>query len=82
MNNNDIKDMEFEKALAELEKIVVGLESGTISLKDSVEMYERGIALKNRCEGLLEHARLTVEQISSEHNESENKSDDDKELLL
>ena len=68
MNNEDIKDMEFEQSISELEKIVVGLENGTISLKDSVSMYERGIALKNRCESLLEDARLTIQQVSADLN--------------
>ena len=68
MSNEDVKSMEFEQAISELEKIVAGLENGTISLKDSVNMYERGSALKNRCESLLEHARLTVQQISGDPN--------------
>lgn len=68
MKNEDIKDMEFEQSISELEKIVVGLENGTISLKDSVSMYERGIALKNRCESLLEDARLTIQQVSADLN--------------
>ena len=68
MKNEDIKDMEFEQSISELEKIVVGLENGTISLKDSVSMYERGIALKNRCESLLEDAMLTIQQVSADLN--------------
>ncbi len=55
--------MTFEQALAELEKIVGQLESGQAPLEQSIEMYERGAALKAHCEKRLEAARLRVEKI-------------------
>ncbi|HKT53342.1 MAG TPA: exodeoxyribonuclease VII small subunit, partial [Caulobacteraceae bacterium] len=48
---------------AELEKIVSELESGQAPLERSIEMYERGAALKAHCEKRLEAARLRVEKI-------------------
>lgn len=59
----DIADMSFEQALAELEKIVAELESGQAPLERSIEIYERGAALKAHCEKRLEAARLRVEKI-------------------
>ncbi|QUD87817.1 exodeoxyribonuclease VII small subunit [Phenylobacterium montanum] len=59
----DIAAMSFEQALAELEKIVGALESGQAPLEASIEMYERGAALKAHCEKRLEAARLRVEKI-------------------
>ena len=59
----DISQMSFEQALAELEQIVARLESGQAPLEDSIQMYERGAALKMHCEQRLEAARLKVEQI-------------------
>jgi exodeoxyribonuclease VII small subunit len=59
----DIAAMTFEQALAELEKIVGSLESGQAPLEASIEMYERGAALKAHCEKRLEAARLRVEKI-------------------
>jgi len=59
----DIASMSFEQALAELEKIVGALESGQAPLEASIEMYERGAALKAHCEKRLEAARLRVEKI-------------------
>ena len=38
--------MNFETALAELEKIVQTLESGKAGLEESIQLYERGQALK------------------------------------
>ena len=59
----DISDLTFEQALAELEKIVSELESGQAPLERSIEIYERGAALKAHCEKKLEAARLKVEKI-------------------
>ena len=59
----DIATMTFEAALAELEKIVGQLESGQAPLEQSIELYERGAALKAHCEKRLEAARLRVEKI-------------------
>jgi exodeoxyribonuclease VII small subunit len=59
----DIATLSFEQALAELEQIVARLESGQAPLEDSIQMYERGAALKAHCETRLEAARLRVEKI-------------------
>jgi exodeoxyribonuclease VII small subunit len=59
----DIAALSFEQALAELEKIVGELESGQAPLERSIEVYERGAALKAHCEKKLEAARLRVEKI-------------------
>ncbi len=59
----DIAALSFEDALAQLEKIVSELESGRAPLEKSIELYERGAALKAHCEKRLEAARLRVEKI-------------------
>jgi exodeoxyribonuclease VII small subunit len=59
-----IENVSFEKALAELEEIVRALESGKAPLEESIQSYERGIALKNHCEKKLAEARLKIEKIS------------------
>jgi exodeoxyribonuclease VII small subunit len=53
----------FEDALRELEDIVRKLESGDLSLDDSIRLYERGQALKRSCESRLADARMRIEQI-------------------
>ncbi len=60
----DIEAMPFEKALAELEGIVDQLEKGAVSLDDSIRLYERGEALKKRCEELLRNAEMRIEKIT------------------
>lgn len=53
----------FEAALRELEEIVRKLESGDLSLDDSIALYERGQTLKALCEARLNDARARIEQI-------------------
>ncbi|OYW30526.1 MAG: exodeoxyribonuclease VII small subunit [Caulobacter sp. 12-67-6] len=61
--DGDLAGLSFEQALAELEKIVSELESGQAPLERSIDIYERGAALKAHCEKKLEAARLKVEKI-------------------
>lgn len=60
---DDIKNMSFETALAELEAIVAKLERGDAPLEESITIYQRGAALKAHCEGKLKDAQLKVEKI-------------------
>jgi len=64
----DIKDMSFEQALKELEAIVDRLEKGDVELEASIQMYERGEALKAHCDALLRKAEAKVEKIALNSN--------------
>ena len=46
----------FEEALAELESIVASMESGDLPLEESLQRYQRGIALLRQCQGKLDAA--------------------------
>ena len=63
-DNDDIKTLSFEAALAQLEEIVGKLESGRAPLAESIAIYERGEALKSHCEGLLKAAEARIEKIA------------------
>src|SRR4051812_20292220 len=63
-NQTDLKALSFERALEELETIVKRLEDGKVPLEESVAIYERGEALKRRCEDLLRQAEARVEKIT------------------
>ena len=63
-NHADVSKLSFEKAIEELESIVKRLEEGKVPLEESVAIYERGEALKRRCEDLLRAAEARVEKIS------------------
>lgn len=51
---------QFETSLDELEQLVVRMEQGELSLDDSLQSFERGIALYRTCQGALDQARLRV----------------------
>lgn len=58
-----IASMSFEDALASLESIVRGLESGQQKLEDAIAAYERGTALKRHCDARLAEAESRVQAI-------------------
>jgi exodeoxyribonuclease VII small subunit len=61
---SDMSELSFEKAFDELEQIVTRLESGELSLEESVAQFERGRALSEHCQGLLDKAELRVSKLT------------------
>ena len=61
---SDIRAMSFETALKELEQIVTRLERGDVELEQSIDIYERGEALRAHCDQLLKRAEAKVERIT------------------
>jgi len=59
----DIQALSFEDALAELETLVQKLESGQVSLEESIDMYTRGTHLKQHCEARLANAQARIEKV-------------------
>jgi exodeoxyribonuclease VII small subunit len=60
-NNKELPD--FEKSLAELESLVEQLESGELSLDESLRQFKRGVELTRHCQGVLNTAQQTVEKL-------------------
>ena len=58
-----VEELSFEAALAELELIVARLEQGEVGLEDSIQLYERGQALKTHCDSKLKAAEGRLEKI-------------------
>ena len=67
-NNEAIKNMTFETAMARLEKIVSELESGRVSLDESLKLYEEGIALVRFCSNILDNAEKKIKIVKSDSN--------------
>ena len=61
---DDIGAMDFEAAIAELERVVNRLDAGDVPLEESIRLYERGAALRRRCDDKLRQAEEKVEQIT------------------
>lgn len=60
---DEIAAMTFEESLAALEQIVGRLESGDVSLEESIDIYTRGTHLKTHCESKLRAAQEKIEKI-------------------
>lgn len=58
-----VAKLNFEDAMKELDAIVSRLEKGEAALEESITLYERGAALKERCETLLKTAEARIERI-------------------
>ncbi|MCB1365348.1 MAG: exodeoxyribonuclease VII small subunit [Rhodobacteraceae bacterium] len=64
MTGKPVSEMSFEEAMKELEAVVGQLEHGDVALDASITLYERGAALKKRCEEELARAEEKVAQIT------------------
>jgi exodeoxyribonuclease VII small subunit len=60
--NKDIEAMSYEQARDELIKVVSALEAGSVTLESSMQLWERGEALADRCEKWLSGAREQLEK--------------------
>jgi exodeoxyribonuclease VII small subunit len=58
-----IDGLSFDDALTALQKTVAELEAGGQPLERSIALYERGVALHERCAKLLGEAELKVQQL-------------------
>lgn len=64
MSEKPVNEMSFEEAMAELEAVVGQLERGDVPLDASISLYERGAALKARCEAKLKEAEEKVAKLT------------------
>lgn len=55
------KTLNFEAALNELEKVVADMETGKLSLEDSLVAYKRGAELLQVCRGRLQDVQQQVQ---------------------
>lgn len=57
---------DFEAAMTELEQLVQAMESGDLSLEQSLGKFERGVALVRQCQDSLKAAELRIEQLTDD----------------
>ena len=72
--NEDIEKMSFEECITALEALVKELESGTLDLDKSLEVYERATVLRDRCKKILEESERRGQKIT-ENSEGIRRSD-------
>ncbi|MDP2640220.1 MAG: exodeoxyribonuclease VII small subunit [Betaproteobacteria bacterium] len=61
----DRESLSFEAALAELEKLVAGMESGQLSLEQSLAAHKRGLELAQYCQAKLTRAQQQVQVLEA-----------------
>jgi exodeoxyribonuclease VII small subunit len=59
--------MNFEESIKQLEEIAKKLESGNCTLDESIELYEKALALTKECSKVLENAKLKITNINDAH---------------
>lgn len=57
----EITELSYEEARDELTRVIGELETGTVTLENSMKLWERGEALAKHCEALLGAARAKIE---------------------
>jgi exodeoxyribonuclease VII small subunit len=70
----DLVGLSFEQAIDELSRVVGQIEDGRIPLQDSIDQYERGMALIRHCRTILQAAEKRIEQIAAEQKPQPDKS--------
>lgn len=63
MARKDPSDQKFESALEELEQVVEQLESGELSLEDSLSAFEKGVGLVRFCNQKLNEVEKKIEML-------------------
>lgn len=63
MDEKKPEEMTFEESLAKLNELVDLLESGTLDLDRSIEVYEKAVVLRDRCRSILEQSERRVQAI-------------------
>jgi len=74
MSDNEqakVDELSFEQALEELEEIVQALEAGQVPLDETLERFERAMALKERCASLLQEAETRISKLMDEQGNTE-----------
>jgi len=79
-NKDEIAKLTFEQAIGQLKEIVTRIEQGQIALQDSLDQYEKGMALIKHCRDILQKAEKRIEKISKE--EPTEPPEEDPEPLL
>jgi exodeoxyribonuclease VII small subunit len=65
-SKNTDQQLTFEAAMAELEQLVEKMEDGDLTLDQSLQAFERGVALTRLCQIELKNAELKVQQLNDD----------------
>jgi exodeoxyribonuclease VII small subunit len=73
---NETLGISFEQAIEDLTGIVNKIETGQVSLAESLEQYEKGMAMIKHCRSILLDAEKRIEQVAENEEQEETDEDD------
>lgn len=77
-NTKEVESLSFEQAIENLTEIVDKIETGQVPLAESLQQYEKGMAMIKHCRKILLDAEKRIEEIAEDQqNEAESDGDDD-----
>ncbi|HET7658021.1 MAG TPA: exodeoxyribonuclease VII small subunit [Bacillales bacterium] len=68
-SEKDSKELTFEEAMEQMEKIVGRLEEGEVPLEEAIDLYQKGMTLSKVCHQKLEKVEEKMDQIIQEDGE-------------
>ncbi|MBK6618228.1 MAG: exodeoxyribonuclease VII small subunit [Nitrosomonas sp.] len=66
ISQSQLQPQDFEHAVAELERIVVAMESEQMNLQESLSNYKRGMELLQYCQKTLENSQQQIKIFEAE----------------
>ena len=63
-----MEELSFEEAFAQLEAAIAALQDGKLPLERALQYYQEGMKLAQYCNGLLQKAELSVQQLRVDSN--------------
>ena len=67
--SEDTNSANFEEQIKKLEHLVAQLETGNLSLEDSIKAYEEGVEIAQNCQMTLKNAEQKVEILTKQGEE-------------
>ena len=69
------KKQSFENSVQELDSIVDKMESGQLSLDESLQLFEKGVQLTRSCQKMLADAESKIEKLMNEVKQDQDSND-------
>jgi exodeoxyribonuclease VII small subunit len=74
MKAHEVRTLSFEDSYDRLEEVIRRLEDGTLSLEESIALYEEGVELAVHCGNKLDDAEMRVTELLQEAAEEQGSS--------
>lgn len=70
----DVSGLDFEQAMAELERVTGSLENGDLPIAEALSAYQRGAALMRHAQSILNHVQTEIEVVESDQQQRVDRS--------